>query len=60
MREKARDTAWACCERLGRYRMPFAWAAVNLQTALFGQVLGEQRDAEKEHGRADSLGQSIV
>ncbi|XP_065573211.1 dedicator of cytokinesis protein 6-like isoform X2 [Artemia franciscana] len=33
-REKAKGAAVTCCERLGKYRMPFAWTGIYLQTVL--------------------------
>jgi hypothetical protein len=35
-RDKVRANAVACCERLGRYRMPFAWTGIHLHTILHG------------------------
>lgn len=32
--EKLRGQAEAFCQRLGRYRMPFAWATVNIMEVI--------------------------
>ena len=32
--EKLRSQAEAFCQRLGRYRMPFAWATVNIMEVI--------------------------
>ncbi|CAD7079957.1 unnamed protein product [Hermetia illucens] len=50
-RDKAKSNAADFCERLGKYRMPFAWTGVYL-TNVFN---GENKD-EKEEKDRDSLG----
>ena len=51
-KEKARQNAVLFCERLGKYRMPFAWTAVQLLSVLNGSAM----DSDKDSGRSDSLG----
>lgn len=47
-----------CCERLGKYRMPFAWTAINLMNVVTG-VNSLERDScsDKESTGSNSLGQ---
>jgi len=53
-RDRARANAAYYCERLGRYRMPFAWTAVYLMNVISS---ANSLDAEKElQSRSDSLG----
>ncbi|KAI0241313.1 Dedicator of cytokinesis protein 7 [Lamellibrachia satsuma] len=48
--EKARQNAANFCERLGKYRMPFAWTAIYLKNIVEG---GNPLDTDKE--KSDSL-----
>lgn len=47
-REKIRAAALAACERLGKYRMPFAWTAVSIVNILSGS-----NSLEREQGNSD-------
>ncbi|KAF6777199.1 hypothetical protein AHF37_03160 [Paragonimus kellicotti] len=47
-REKIRTTASWCCQRLGRYRMPLAWTAIDLTPLLIGQSSSQQSPAYSE------------
>ena len=42
-RDKVRANAVACCERLGRYRMPFAWTGIHLHSIVHGANLDNFR-----------------
>ncbi|KAK8745846.1 hypothetical protein OTU49_000046 [Cherax quadricarinatus] len=54
-REKLKSAAVACCERLGKYRMPLAWTAINLMN-IFTGVHGERENApEREPSGSNSL-----
>ena len=54
-RDRARVNAAYYCERLGRYRMPFAWTAVYLMNVI---TSANSLDVEKEQqSQSDSLGQ---
>ena len=44
--EKVRATAYDACNRLGKYRMPFAWTAIWLQNIIKGKA--------EAHGDSDS------
>jgi hypothetical protein len=35
--DKARANAYDACNRLGKYRMPFAWTAIWLQNIIKGK-----------------------
>ena len=53
-RDKVRQNAAYFCERLGKYRMPFAWTAID----LMGIINGVRTDQQTQ-GRSDSLGMSL-
>ncbi|KAG0718405.1 Dedicator of cytokinesis protein 7 [Chionoecetes opilio] len=54
-REKLKSAAVACCERLGKYRMPLAWTAINLMN-IFNGVHSERENApEREPSGSNSL-----
>ncbi|XP_042203401.1 dedicator of cytokinesis protein 7-like isoform X8 [Homarus americanus] len=54
-REKLKSAAVACCERLGKYRMPLAWTAINLMN-IFTGVHGDRENApEREPSGSNSL-----
>ncbi|XP_071517868.1 dedicator of cytokinesis protein 7 isoform X2 [Panulirus ornatus] len=54
-REKLKSAAVACCERLGKYRMPLAWTAINLMS-IFTGVHGDRENApEREPSGSNSL-----
>ena len=61
-REKVKANAVACCERLGRYRMPFAWTGIHLHTILHGADK-DKADATSNDGvplpSANSLGKLL-
>eukprot|EP00118_Oscarella_pearsei_P025448 m.308201 g.308201 ORF g.308201 m.308201 type:complete len:2149 (+) comp43549_c0_seq1:30-6476(+) len=52
-REKVHQAAIHNCERLGQYRMPFAWTAINLSEVLKDQS-GAAAKEEKSEGRAST------
>ncbi len=56
-RDKARANAQYYCEKLGRYRMPFAWTAIYLTNIVNGatSLEREAERQEREGGRSDSL-----
>jgi len=58
-RDRARANAAYYCERLGRYRMPFAWTAVYLMNVI---TSANSLDAENEQqqSHSDSLGQLLL
>ena len=53
-RDKVRQNAAYFCDRLGKYRMPFAWTAIDLMTIISG--VSHLKTGEQQ-GRADSLGE---
>ncbi|XP_069991563.1 dedicator of cytokinesis protein 7 isoform X5 [Penaeus vannamei] len=54
-REKLKAAAVASCERLGKYRMPLAWTAINLMN-IFTGVHGDRENApEREPSGSNSL-----
>lgn len=60
-REKAKSNAADFCERLGQYRMPFAWTGICLSSIFNGESqsssTGASNTAEKEdRGDRESLG----
>ncbi|KAF8568649.1 hypothetical protein P879_05876 [Paragonimus westermani] len=44
-KEKIRTTVSWCCQRLGRYRMPLAWTAIDLTPLFIGQSSSQQSPA---------------
>ena len=54
-REKARVNAAYYCERLGQYRMPFAWTAIYLMNIVTG-ANSLEREVGEHHARMDSPG----
>uniref|UniRef100_A0A665X6A7 Dedicator of cytokinesis 8 n=1 Tax=Echeneis naucrates TaxID=173247 RepID=A0A665X6A7_ECHNA len=44
--EKLRGQAEAFCQRLGRYRMPFAWAAVNIMEVISTAAIDRDADTD--------------
>lgn len=57
-RDKVRIAACSACERLGSYRMPFAWTAVYLMNVVNGVGSLDSRDSyhEKDSSSASNLG----
>lgn len=55
-REKVKANAVAACERLGKYRMPFAWTAIYVMNIITG-VNSLERDSgsDKEGSASNSL-----
>ncbi|KAE8748545.1 hypothetical protein FOCC_FOCC004721 [Frankliniella occidentalis] len=55
-REKVKANAVAACERLGKYRMPFAWTAIYVMNIISG-VNSLERDSgsDKEGSASNSL-----
>ncbi|CAG0881186.1 unnamed protein product [Cyprideis torosa] len=53
--EKWRAQAHAFCERLGQYRMPFAWTYVSLAHVIKGVGSLERGDTSSEKGSSASL-----
>ena len=56
MREKARQNAEYFCQKLGKYRMPFAWTAIYLMNIVDGASSLERDTVPQEERRGDSLG----
>jgi hypothetical protein len=56
-RDKVRANAVAACERLGKYRMPFAWTAIYVMNIING-VNSLERDSgsDRESTGSNSLG----
>ena len=50
--EKLRGQAEAFCQRLGRYRMPFAWATVNIMEVVSTAIDREVSDSDSIKGSA--------
>uniref|UniRef100_A0A8C7Z0S3 Dedicator of cytokinesis 8 n=1 Tax=Oryzias sinensis TaxID=183150 RepID=A0A8C7Z0S3_9TELE len=48
--EKLRNQAEAFCQRLGRYRMPFAWATVNIMEVITSAVDRDVTDSDSVKG----------
>ncbi|XP_063042281.1 dedicator of cytokinesis protein 8 [Engraulis encrasicolus] len=48
--EKLRGQAEQFCQRLGRYRMPFAWGVVNI-TSVFSATLERDADTDSLNGK---------
>ena len=68
-RDKVKANAVASCERLGRYRMPFAWTGIHLHSILHGAGNNEkdknnERDSVLNEGAAllgaNSLGIKLL
>lgn len=56
-RDKLRTNAVTACERLGKYRMPFAWTAINVMNIIHGtNSLDRDSGSEKESTGSYSLG----
>ncbi|RZF36641.1 hypothetical protein LSTR_LSTR012320 [Laodelphax striatellus] len=56
--EKVRANAQLCCERLGKYRMPFAWTAIYLMNVVSGvNSLDRDRDTSSDK---DSMGSNSL
>uniref|UniRef100_A0A4W6CA93 Dedicator of cytokinesis 8 n=1 Tax=Lates calcarifer TaxID=8187 RepID=A0A4W6CA93_LATCA len=56
--EKLRGQAEAFCQRLGRYRMPFAWATVNIMEVISTAALDRDvTDSEIKSSSIDRKGQ---
>ncbi len=50
--DKARQNAAQFCDRLGAYRMPFAWTVIQ----LFDVLIEKQREFNQDVSKTDSLG----
>jgi hypothetical protein len=56
-RDKVRANAVAACERLGKYRMPFAWTAIYVMNIINGiNSLERDSGSDKESTGSNSLG----
>uniref|UniRef100_A0A8C7QFI3 Dedicator of cytokinesis 8 n=1 Tax=Oncorhynchus mykiss TaxID=8022 RepID=A0A8C7QFI3_ONCMY len=54
--EKLRNQSEMFCQRLGRYRMPFAWATVNIMNVISTATLDrDTTDSDSLNGRCGSL-----
>ena len=56
-RDRARTNAAFACERLGRYRMPFAWTAVYLMSVI---SQANTLDSEKDQSLSDGIGMCCI
>uniref|UniRef100_A0A672S0S3 Dedicator of cytokinesis 8 n=1 Tax=Sinocyclocheilus grahami TaxID=75366 RepID=A0A672S0S3_SINGR len=50
--EKLRNQAEGFCQRLGRYRMPFAFATVNIMSAISSTLERDTSDTDSINGRS--------
>lgn len=59
-RDKLKSNAVVTCERLGKYRMPFAWTAIYLMNIING-VNNMDKDAgsDRDSISSNSLGKSF-
>lgn len=57
--DRLKSNAAQFCERLGKYRMPFAWTAIYLMNIVTGATGGQdsEKTCESEPSRSASLGQ---
>uniref|UniRef100_A0A8C8J347 Dedicator of cytokinesis 8 n=1 Tax=Oncorhynchus tshawytscha TaxID=74940 RepID=A0A8C8J347_ONCTS len=54
--EKLRSQSETFCQRLGRYRMPFAWATVNIMNVISTATLDrDTSDSDSLNGKSSSL-----
>uniref|UniRef100_A0A8C7KMI0 Dedicator of cytokinesis 8 n=2 Tax=Oncorhynchus kisutch TaxID=8019 RepID=A0A8C7KMI0_ONCKI len=54
--EKLRNQSEMFCQRLGRYRMPFAWATVNIMNVISTATLDrDTTDSDSLNGKSSSL-----
>ncbi|XP_041753155.1 dedicator of cytokinesis protein 8 isoform X1 [Coregonus clupeaformis] len=54
--EKLRNQSETFCQRLGRYRMPFAWATVNIMNVISTATLDrDTSDSDSLNGKSSSL-----
>uniref|UniRef100_A0A4W5L490 Dedicator of cytokinesis 8 n=1 Tax=Hucho hucho TaxID=62062 RepID=A0A4W5L490_9TELE len=54
--EKLRSQSEMFCQRLGRYRMPFAWATVNIMNVISTATLDrDTTDSDSLNGKSSSL-----
>uniref|UniRef100_A0A3Q1EPX0 Dedicator of cytokinesis 8 n=1 Tax=Acanthochromis polyacanthus TaxID=80966 RepID=A0A3Q1EPX0_9TELE len=56
--QKLRGQAEAFCQRLGRYRMPFAWATVNIMEVISTTAVDRDRDTDSDSlkgGKSSSI-----
>ncbi|XP_052335051.1 dedicator of cytokinesis protein 8-like isoform X4 [Oncorhynchus keta] len=54
--EKLRNQSEMFCQRLGRYRMPFAWATVNIMNVISTATLDrDTTDTDSLNGKSSSL-----
>ncbi|KAF2358297.1 DHR-1 domain [Trinorchestia longiramus] len=57
-RDKLKASAVSCCERLGRYRQPLAWTAINLIN-IFSGVHGGDADASASSSASAAAGAAV-
>ncbi|XP_016334628.1 dedicator of cytokinesis protein 8-like, partial [Sinocyclocheilus anshuiensis] len=50
--EKLKNQAEGFCQRLGRYRMPFAFATVNIMSAISSTLERDTSDTDSINGRS--------
>ena len=53
-RDRVRQAAAYYCDRLGAYRMPFAWTAAYLMNVVAGS-----HSMETDYSKTDSLGKNL-
>ena len=53
--EKLQANAGQFCERLGRYRMPFVWTAINIMSILNSESSGAEKGAPLAEHKSSSL-----
>lgn len=49
--EKLKNQAEGFCQRLGRYRMPFAFATVNIMSAINSTLERDTSDSDSINGK---------
>lgn len=58
--EKLRQQAEQSCNRLGRFRMPFAWTAIHLLNIVSSVGGLDRSDPDSDSGNADSASTSAI
>lgn len=61
-RDKVKANAVACCDRLGKHKMPFAWTAIYLANVVSGMnSLEREMSGEKDTSSlVNSLGNFVL
>ncbi|EDW04302.1 GH11724 [Drosophila grimshawi] len=59
-REKVKSNAMDYCERLGKYRMPFAWTAIHLTNVFNGDNFDNKDGSAGERDSSGSIGSATL